>query len=428
MSITSIDVLNPTHTKNILYVVVSNATTLISQFIFFIAITKLGSLELLGYYSLALAIFAPILMISNLNLRTLLATDVKNSYLFSSYLSLRLCMAAFGLLALGVVIALIGYSDNVAMILLVVGLNKTIESLGDLYYGLFQKIGRFGCIAISSSAKSVIGALIFIFIMKESHNLTLSIISATIVSSVVLLFYDIHIARPYTKDPNHPMFNRELLSLLGVSLLGGLGMTLAVLEASIPKYFIDHFYGVKELGIYTTISLILIPYSALMSSTTAVFTPTLARKLYSNDAPGFANLMRRQLMVILFFGSLTFVFCSLFGNDILNLLLPTDSTQNLNVLLILVAASIVSSIAGLLGAMITSLRALLSQVLIHLFITATSFASCYYYTVVADLGIAGASIAQLLFSGVSVLLFAFLLIKLMRARQEVVRQRHAVVI
>src|SRR3954469_7592651 len=57
-------------------------------------LAKLGSPERVGQFALGLAVTAPILMFSNLQLRAIQATDARREYRFGHYLALRLATTA----------------------------------------------------------------------------------------------------------------------------------------------------------------------------------------------------------------------------------------------------------------------------------------------------------------------------------------------
>src|ERR1043165_9211480 len=54
-----------------------------------VALAKLGDAEMVGQFALALAVTAPVLMFTNLQLRSVQATDARKDYAFGDYLALR---------------------------------------------------------------------------------------------------------------------------------------------------------------------------------------------------------------------------------------------------------------------------------------------------------------------------------------------------
>ncbi len=66
-----------------------------------VILAKLGSPEMVGRFALGLAITAPVIMFTNLQLRSIQATDARGEYLFGNYFGLRLFATAIALLIIG---------------------------------------------------------------------------------------------------------------------------------------------------------------------------------------------------------------------------------------------------------------------------------------------------------------------------------------
>ena len=116
-----------------------------------VLMTKLGSPEMVGRFSLALAVTAPIILFCNLNLRAIQATDAAGAYRFGDYLGLRLVTCGLALAA--TVTLASSYRADVGWTILAVGVVKLIESLSDILFGLLQQHERMDRIGISLIAK-----------------------------------------------------------------------------------------------------------------------------------------------------------------------------------------------------------------------------------------------------------------------------------
>src|SRR5882762_7995252 len=88
--------------SNFAWTFTGNAIYAAGQWAILSLLVKLGSSEMLGQYALAVALTAPVVMLSHLNLRAVLATDVAQKYPFQDYLAVRLIMTALSLVSVGV--------------------------------------------------------------------------------------------------------------------------------------------------------------------------------------------------------------------------------------------------------------------------------------------------------------------------------------
>src|ERR1700716_121612 len=89
--------------SNFSWTFAGNATYAAGQWAILSLLAKLGSSEMLGQYALAVALTAPVVMLSHLNLRAVLATDVAQKYPFQDYLAVRLFATAFTLISIGLI-------------------------------------------------------------------------------------------------------------------------------------------------------------------------------------------------------------------------------------------------------------------------------------------------------------------------------------
>ena len=121
-----------------------------------IVLAKLGSPEMVGQFTLGLAVTAPVIMFTNLNLRAVQVTDTSHQYLFGDYLGLRLISIGLALVSIVGITLAAGYNWQVSSIILVIGFAKALESIGDVFYGLLQQYERMDRIAVSMMIKGAL--------------------------------------------------------------------------------------------------------------------------------------------------------------------------------------------------------------------------------------------------------------------------------
>ena len=137
--------------QNFSWTFVGNGVYQACQWGMLVVLAKLTSPEAVGQFALGLAVCAPVVMLTNLQLRAVQATDARGEYEFADYLGLRLLMTG---LALAVIagVALVAYSSVTTLVILAVGLAKSFEALSDVLYGLLQQRERMDRIAKSRGA------------------------------------------------------------------------------------------------------------------------------------------------------------------------------------------------------------------------------------------------------------------------------------
>ncbi|RPI15197.1 MAG: hypothetical protein EHM65_04200, partial [Acidobacteriales bacterium] len=86
--------------RNFAWTFTGNALLGASQWAVLSLLAKLGGGEMLGQYALALAVTTPVAMLSHLNLRAVLATDMEHRHAFGDYLTVRLVTTVLALAAI----------------------------------------------------------------------------------------------------------------------------------------------------------------------------------------------------------------------------------------------------------------------------------------------------------------------------------------
>src|SRR5437667_48948 len=124
-----------------------------------VCMAKLGTATDVGRFALGLALTAPIITLTNLNLRLLQSTDAREDYPFSVYLSVRLIGTVLGLAAIAAMAFGLGYQGITLYLILAVALGKAFEAVSDVVFGLLQKAENLRRVAVSMLAKGVISLL-----------------------------------------------------------------------------------------------------------------------------------------------------------------------------------------------------------------------------------------------------------------------------
>ena len=245
-----------------------------------IVLAKLGSPEMVGKFALGLAITAPVIALSGLQLRAILATDAGGRHHFNHYFGLRLLTTAAAVLVI-VAIAL-GCLREVMPVILVIGLAKAVESISDVLFGLLQQRERMDCIARSMMIKGVLSLATLGGVVALLGSLFWGVAAMAVAWTAVLLMYDIPSAlrvlaaspgpvtttpTPMADDPFggkaaavratllRPCFELQpLYRLASLALPLGVVMFLLSLNTNIPRYFVEHHGGNHELGILAALS------------------------------------------------------------------------------------------------------------------------------------------------------------------------------
>ncbi len=406
------------------------------QWAMLVALTKLGSQAMAGQFVLGLAVTAPVLMLTNLQLRAVQATDARRDYRFGHYLGLRFLTTPLALLIIAALTFLSGYGKDKALIILAVGLAKAFESISDVFYGLLQQHERMDRIAMSMIMKGLFSLAALAGVLYLTHSVLWSTLALAAVWALVLVGYDVrngaHILQgavergmsPPRRTPRGMSLQRHVLSplwdaprLTKLALLAlpvGLVMMLISLSANIPRYFVDHDLGDKQLGIFGALAYVLVAGTTVTDALGQAVSPRLSRYYAGGDMAAFRALLLKLLGVGAALGLAGVAVAILTGHAILTLLYRPDYARHADVLVWLLVASGVGYLASFLGYAITAARRFKVQVPISVVVVVVMAVGAAF--VIPAHGLVGAAWVTLLGAAIQLPLKGLIIARMLRRR------------
>ncbi|HAY3551970.1 oligosaccharide flippase family protein [Elizabethkingia meningoseptica] len=342
--------------RNVFFMILGNGFFAFSQWVQLSVISKYTSIEILGFYTLALSIVSPIFMLSSLQLRTILVTDSKSEFNFNDFFNLRLITNLISLIViLGVLVFI--HNKNILLITLILTCQKVFESFSELFNSKQQKIERIDILATSLFLKGL-GAIISLFIgLFLFNSLTVGLSFIVISYLLVICFYDYRKYSVKQVGKIKILFNNSVLKKLffrGLPL--GIVMLIISLNANVSKYFLEAYVGTEAQAVYSSISYLLIVGVFILDAFGQAFVPRLNIYYWNKEAIKFKKLAFLFITGSFFIGLILYICSSLFGETILNLLFNKRIAQYASFLASYMLVSILIFIASSLGYVLTSIR------------------------------------------------------------------------
>lgn len=364
-----------------------------SQWGVLVVVEKLLGPEAVGRYALALAIAAPVMLFSGLNLRAVQATDARGDHAFGAYAALRIVTTAAALLLLAAVAPATGAAT--AGIVLLVAAAKAAESLSDIGYGLFQRRERLDRMARSLLARGPLGLAALAAAVVATKSLAWGVAALAAAWALVLAVHDVPRAAALAGGPRRarPVWSGPELRRLAV-LAAPLGVVLGLvsLTANVPRYAVDRYLGEAELGVFAGISYLIVAGITLVNAMGQAAAPRLANQYAAGDLMAFRLLLARLIGIALVIGAAGFGLAALVGRPLLTALYSTEYAR-LDVLLWVVGTAAALFVATFLGYGITAARYFRSQ--LPLFAATTVTVAAASVVLVPDHGLVGAAQALL---------------------------------
>ena len=376
-----------------------------------VVLAKLGSPEMVGQFTLGLAITAPVFMFTNLQLRHIQATDAKKQYLFNDYLSLRVISTVIGLAIVAIITLAAGYRWQISLVILLLGLAKAFESISDVFYGLIQQQERMDRIALSLMIKGPLSLLTLGLGVYLSGSVIWGMVGLVISWAIVAIGYDLRNGKAILKNTQEAMYSGEylppsdagiklncdrqkLVSLVWLALPLGLGMLLISLNVNVPRYFIERYLGERQLGFFAAIAYLMVAGNMVVNALGESASPRLAKYYAAGDSKAFKKLLIRLVGIAIVLGGLAIVIAKVGGSQVLTLLYQPEYAQHVDLFVWLMVAAGINYISSFLGYGMTAARYFRIQMPIFFIATAVSALSCFW--LVPTFELKGAAIALIL--------------------------------
>ena len=385
--------------RNFSWTFAGNIVYAASQWGVLVVLAKLGSPEIVGQFTLGLAVTAPVFMFTNLQLRAVQATDARQEYLFSDYLALRLIGTGLALLAIATITIAAGYRLETSLVILCMAIAKAFESISDVFFGLIQQHERMDRIAVSLIIKGPLSLLLLGMGIYLTGSVLGGVVGLALAWAFVLVGYDIRIgasilkALPLTSPvPLRPRFSWKILSkLVWLALPLGFVMMLISLNTNIPRYFIERYLGERELGIFAAMAYLMVAGDMVVSALAQSATPRLAKYYATGNRAAFFTLLLKLTGIAALPGLGGVAVALVAGKQILTLLYKPEYAQYADVFVLLMVAAGINYTFAFLGYGRTAARYFLIQVPLSFLVTSASAIACFWS--IPNIGLRGAALA-----------------------------------
>ena len=430
--------------RNFSWTFIGNAVYAACQWGMLVLLAKFGSREIVGQFTLGLAVTAPVVMLTNLQLRSVQATDAKHQYLFGDYLGLRLIGTLLALLLIGGITLNAGYRWETSLVVFTIGVAKGFESISDVFYGLIQQHERMDRIAISMMIKGALSLVLLGAGLYFTGSVLWGTVGLVIAWAFVLFTYDIRsgflllegkassllppeassllppeassllpptlkrgatqtktACAVYGSNPSkisnslYPRWHVKTLNkLVWLSLPLGLVMMLIALNGNIPQYFIEHYWGEGELGVFAAIAYLMVAGNMVVNALGQSASPRLAKYYAAGNRRAFRSLLVKLVGIGAILGVGAILVALVAGREILTLLYSPEYAQQKDLFVWLMVAAGLGYISSFLGYGMTAARYFRIQIPLFAAATGTSAIACLW--LIPIMGSLGAAIALIL--------------------------------
>jgi O-antigen/teichoic acid export membrane protein len=358
----------------------------LSQWLLLIILAKLGGPTIVGRYTLALAITAPIVLFSNLQLRAVLASDVQRTFPFSTYVALRIVTSLGALLPICGIAFWVGFTGDQTIVICLIGLAKVIESGSDIAYGAMQKNERMDLVSISKGIRGALAVGSVAAIFYQTKSLIAAVVGLNVAWLVVLVLVDcrnlkgladVSPKRAARTDFISEVTTGRMVSLCKLSLPLGVVSMLMSCNTALPRYLLAIFHGEAAVGYFSAIVCFTIACTIGPEAFGQAALPRLAKYLVESITK-FWHLMGMLILAAVLIGVVGIMTAILEGTDILRVVYQQEFSRYSDLLVMVMVLGMAESICSVLGVGLTAMRRVNSQVSVLIGVVAVTALSGWW--------------------------------------------------
>ncbi|MCC6945868.1 MAG: oligosaccharide flippase family protein, partial [Thermomicrobiales bacterium] len=327
-----------------------------------IVLANLTSTEEVGDFAFAIAICTPVILLANLQLRTLQATDFAGHAHVGEYFTLRLFTTTIAFFAIVVLLVAIGADRYTATLVLAVTVGKCFDAISDICFGAMQRIERMDLIARSMVFNGFVSLIALAVGVWTTGSLIVGACASSAVSGIALLVLNLPIYFQLRAEPQpaaSAVFtvsdrSEKYLGLAWTALPMGLVTMLISLNPNVPRYVIERLLGRSELGVFAAISYLMVAGTTLITAVTQTVSPRLARYAVERRTDEIHRLTRLIGSLFTVLSAAAILLTVVAGTKIVAIIYGDSYANSPALLYFLVAATVAGFYSSLFGTIVTA--------------------------------------------------------------------------
>ena len=354
------------------FALAGNVLYALSQWLLLVVLAKLGTPGIVGQFSFALAVTAPVFLFSQLNLRGIQATDARGDFSFADYALLR------GFTTVAAMILIVGGCawfgrDGETALIITVGTAKAFDSVTDVIQGHWQRSDRFDGVSAVTTLNGVVSLAAMTAAFMSTGSVTAAAAGFAFGSAVALaaaLLIDRYGMRGTVRWRGGRLTNAIAIAKIALPL--GPVMLLVAVNANVPRYFLAFHEGNRAVGVFAAVSYLAVVGTTLVGALGQSVSPRLAAAYATGNSQEFGRMVSSFLLFVCAIGLAGVAVAAVAGSALLSTFYSPEYGPAAPVLVLTMIGGGVSFVASALGYVLTSIRRLSAQVPLFMFVVAVT--------------------------------------------------------
>ena len=310
------------------------------QWLMLMVVARMGLPEMVGQFSLAMAVTTPVILLLGLELRTVQATDQSHQYSFGNLFCLRTATLGLAMLVIVAITVARGYPTESSLMIFVMGIAKCVEALSDLCHGTLQQYERLDQMAVAKILRGGLSVVTLAFGLYAFQSLLLATIVLAGMWVAILVFYDWPIAARLRRDhgKSSAMSRIQLIEvwkLLVVVFPTGILACQSSLEQNLPRLCIEDHLGGRELGIFSAVSSLIVAVTLVINAVHAAVLPRISKYLVAEQWRAMWRMLLKLSLLGAVLGGIGTVAVAVFGRWFLEIAFGPEYAEQSSLLVVL---------------------------------------------------------------------------------------------
>lgn len=355
--------------RNMIFNTVGSLIYYACQWLMTVLIVRISGYENAGVLSIAMSVTSAPAIIGLFNIRNYQVSDLEGQFSDTVYIRSRRYTNILSFIICCIMVISGKYSLNKVLVILTFMIFKMSEGLADVYYGIEQKKERMDYVGISLTIRGIGTIVLFLMGLFVSDSLIVSILMISAFSFSFVYFYDRRIVKQWMNKEKKVVKDKKVekqavIKLLQICLPLAIVAFLNNLSLSIPKIYLEKYYGSEVLGVYSSIAS---PTMVVQLAATTMFAPLipiLSLCFQGKNKKGFLGILKKFILIILGFSIICIIGAKILGCWGLTLLFSDSIEPYVWLFVPIVIVSILIALNASLFSVCTIVREIKSQYII----------------------------------------------------------------
>lgn len=397
--------------QNMIYNTVGSLVYYFCQWVMTVLIVRMSGFEDAGILSLAMSVTAAPAIVGLFNIRSYQVSDLKGQYSDSVYIRSRVYTNLLSFEVCLFVVFVNGYPLEKAAVILLFMCFKMAEGAADVFYGIDQKKERLDYAGISLTIRGFGSLALFCGIFMLTKNLFFCVLGMSFFSFAVVFVYDRRIVSRLTEEREPAAFS-QIKSLLITCLPLAVVAFLNNLSLTIPKIYLEKYYGEEIFGIYSSVSSPTIVVQLAATTLFAPLVPVLTKQFNENHKKEFRKILAQFFGLILAGTVLGVVLSKLLADWVLKILYGEEIGPYTNLFIPVFFIAVLIAVNASLFSVCTLIREIKSQYVVGIAGIVSAF--LLSVTVVKELSLEGTILAFVGTLVIQIVIQIFLIVRKVR--------------